>query len=156
MTSLLFTSDSKTIIAVAADSFLLFLNLQGTVTKTVNMTRYSSTPILSIALRPDNAWLVVGMGARELHILDLKTYQPLKVLSNPGEPIQMSFDSTGTYLAVGCNDQTIRLWNTTKGALSRTFYEHNSWVTSVLFHPKDKVLLSGTASDKKLRIWRAP
>ncbi|TNE48752.1 MAG: hypothetical protein EP343_15190 [Deltaproteobacteria bacterium] len=156
MTSIVFTPDSKNLFVVAADRFVLLLDLKGTVVKLVNMDRYSSSNVLSIALQPNGTWLVVGVGARELHILDLTNFQPVKVLSHPGEPTVLSFDSTGTYLAVATNDQTVRLWDVKKGVLVQTYFDHQSQPTAVLYHPKTKHIVSGTSTDKKLRVWRAP
>ncbi|POR37710.1 Nuclear distribution protein PAC1 [Tolypocladium paradoxum] len=59
--------------------------------------------------------------------------------------------STAEFMATGSRDKTIRFWDS-RGTCIKTLVGHDNWVTSVVFHPSGKYLLS-VADDKSMRCW---
>lgn len=59
--------------------------------------------------------------------------------------------NTAKFMATGSRDKTIKLWDI-RGICIKTLYGHDNWVTSLVFHPGGKYLLS-VADDKTLRCW---
>lgn len=55
-------------------------------------------------------------------------------------------------MASGSRDKTIKLWDAKNGRCVLTLTGHDNWVTSLIFHPNGKYLLS-TSDDKSIRIW---
>jgi platelet-activating factor acetylhydrolase IB subunit alpha len=55
------------------------------------------------------------------------------------------------FLATGSRDKTIRLWDG-RGICFKTLIGHDNWVSSLVFHPGGKYLLS-CADDKTIRCW---
>lgn len=59
--------------------------------------------------------------------------------------------STAEFLATGCRDKTIRLWDA-RGTLIRTLAGHDNWIRALVFHPGGRFLLS-VSDDKTLKCW---
>ncbi|KAG6002736.1 protein with putative role during mitosis [Claviceps maximensis] len=59
--------------------------------------------------------------------------------------------SAAEFLATGSRDKTIRLWDG-RGICFKTIVGHDNWVSSLVFHPGGKFLLS-CADDKTIRCW---
>ena len=56
------------------------------------------------------------------------------------------------YVASGCRDKLIKLWNCKDGREIFTFVGHDNWVNDLVFHPSGKFLLS-VSDDKTIRVW---
>lgn len=65
---------------------------------------------------------------------------------------QLAPDQVRDFLASGCRDKTIRLWDAKQGKCLAKLVGHDNWVTDLCFHPAGKYLLS-VSDDKSLRIW---
>ncbi|KAF5128175.1 Nuclear distribution protein PAC1 [Metarhizium anisopliae] len=60
-------------------------------------------------------------------------------------------NSSAEFLATGSRDKTIKLWDG-RGICFKTLVGHDNWVSSLVFHPGGKYLLS-CADDKTIRCW---
>ena len=151
--NIVFDSKDKFLAVQASTSFVLIMDRDGKLLKAINMGRFSSSNVTSMALRPNGQWLAVGMESREIHILELANYAPVKVLANPGVPNELSFDSSGTFLAAPSSDKGVWVWNVETAKLQKTFFGHQTSVTSAIFQPSSSILITGATTDRVLRIW---
>lgn len=56
------------------------------------------------------------------------------------------------FVASGCRDKRIKIWNTRSGVWIMNLIGHDQWVNDIIFHPNGKYLLSAS-DDKSVRIW---
>ncbi|MCS7016711.1 MAG: WD40 repeat domain-containing protein [Gemmatales bacterium] len=64
----------------------------------------------------------------------------------------VAFSPEGKFLAAGCLDGNIRLWEVSNGNLIRLISAHGSQVTALIFHPSGQVLISASR-DRTIRLW---
>ncbi|KAJ5774917.1 WD-repeat protein [Penicillium paradoxum] len=77
----------------------------------------------------------------------------LQVLDgHPGYITTIAFSPNDQLLASGSADNTVRLWDTTTGALSQTLEGHVSVIASVVFSPDGRLLVTGS-DDKTIQFW---
>lgn len=68
--------------------------------------------------------------------------------------LAMAFDQTGTLLATGSADSTIRVFNVDRAACTHNLRGHRGLVSTLLFHPEAErwLLLSG-GDDGRVKVW---
>jgi len=64
----------------------------------------------------------------------------------------LSFTPDGSYLASGGADNSIRIWYSANGSLTRTLTGHTDHVNSLAYSPEGRLLASGS-KDKTAKIW---
>ncbi|WP_392712994.1 caspase family protein [Rhizobium ruizarguesonis] len=64
----------------------------------------------------------------------------------------LAFSPDNKWLASGCSDNVIRIWNSETGDLSRALAGHLDLVTSIAFASDARILVSGS-QDKTARVW---
>ncbi len=102
-----------------------------------------STPALDLGI---TLWEVTG--GKSLHTLvKIAGTADLRAI-----PHSVAFSPDGRMLAAGLTDKTIKLWNTTTGAILRTLTGHTSGVNAVAFSPDGRMLASGS-SDLTWMVW---
>lgn len=70
------------------------------------------------------------------------------------EPLSLAFSPDGSYLASGCYDGTIWLWDIVTGAKQRILEGHGGSVESIDFSPKAELIASGS-TDGTIRLWNS-
>lgn len=96
---------------------------------------------------PDGQWIVAGGhdGARIWKILPDEIIQVDWQLAT--EVYSIAFSSQG-YVALGCSDQTVKVWTLNDNPKRLANLMHSSTVTSVAFSSKGETLVAGTRSNK--------
>ncbi|KAL6834132.1 hypothetical protein J3E69DRAFT_353489 [Trichoderma sp. SZMC 28015] len=77
-----------------------------------------------------------------------------QALWHTGEAISLAFSPDGRYLASGCRDGTLWLWDAVTGAKQRILEGHGKSVNSIDFSPKEELIVSGS-TDGTIRLWNS-
>jgi hypothetical protein len=64
----------------------------------------------------------------------------------------LSFNRSGTMLALGGRDNTVQLWDMATGEELQRFEGHTNYVVSVAFSPDGRIIASGSR-DNSIRLW---
>lgn len=70
------------------------------------------------------------------------------------KPQSLAFSPDGSYLASGCEDGSIWLWDAVTGAKQRIIRSHGKSIKSIDFSPKEKLIASGSI-DGIIRLWNS-
>jgi len=120
----------------------------------------------SMAFTPDGQTLVSGSFDNTVKVWETSTGKLRRSITNPNRfealgsiPHQaidrinaIALDPSGTVVASGGNDGTIRLWDIASGRELRALNGHSSGVKSLAFHPDGRLLASG-AEDATIKLW---
>jgi hypothetical protein len=118
-------------------------------TNSVATTLAQSADCRLIATTSRNGWLRVGEIASGKEIIQFKGRQD----STPGDNvIAVAFSSDGRYLAGGCSDNTIHIWDTVTFTECKQFRGHDGTIKALAFSPDGKVLAS-CAGDTTVLLW---
>jgi len=95
------------------------------------------------------AWVTTDDSVR---VSETRTLRELATLYNGSTVYTVAFSPDGTRLAVGCKDNTIRLWDLTSYQQVAELRGHTDYVHAVAFSPDGTQLVSGSG-DSTVRIW---
>ena len=87
------------------------------------------------------AWVTTEDTVR---VSETRTIRELASLYNGGTIFLMAFSPDGTRMAVGCKDNTIRLWDLTSYQQVAELRGHTDYVHAVAFSPDGTQLVSGS------------
>ncbi|MCD8487657.1 MAG: hypothetical protein LRZ84_13220 [Desertifilum sp.] len=118
---------------------------------------YVACEISSLAFSPNGQLLVLTGSNLEankgiIQLWHLETGKPRFTLEPAVTPYGVMFNPDATMFAVGCNDQSIKLWNSATGGLVQTFTGHQGSVYAVAISSDGKLLASGS-EDGTIVLW---
>lgn len=146
-----FSPDGRLLAADSGYSIRIWDVASGQLLRTLEGTSQGS-----LAFSPDGQTLAdLEIGAVQL--LTVASGNPLTSVNLQAAGVYtvanaIAFSPNGHVLALGCSDNTVRLWDVANGKLLRTLLGHTDAVTSVAFSPDGRTLASGS-KDKTIRIW---
>eukprot|EP01031_Cornospumella_fuschlensis_P043773 gene43773-53531_t len=111
--------------------------------------------IATFCIHPSKREIVVATAKFSLRHWDLESKTCIRNIKAHKMPILcMEYDSTGTLVATGSADRTVRVWDIAKGYCTHNFTGHTDLVRTVLFQVVDKQLyLLSTSDDASIRIF---
>lgn len=112
--------------------------------------REGTSQLIALAFHPDGRSLVYSGFFPRVHILDLNSLSETTVLA--GEQNVLKFNSDGSRLIGACEDQTIRIWDTTTWQEIATLTGHRFLLSAVQFDQQGKNLISAS-QDGTIRRW---
>ena len=114
----------------------------------------------SVAFSPDGQRLAVASG-RWVELWKFETWNGLNtwlsersLFHRETTVLSVALSPNGETLASGCDDGTIRLWDTVRGREIQALAGHTERVTSIGFSPDGETIASGS-SDGTVRLWNA-
>jgi U3 small nucleolar RNA-associated protein 13 len=111
--------------------------------------------IACFCIHPNNKEIVVATEKFSLRHFDVESKACLRVIKAHSMPIiAMAYDTTGTLVATGSADRTVKVWDIVKGFCTHNFKFHTDIVQTVYFHPDpSKMQLFSTGSDNTIRVY---
>jgi WD40 repeat protein/serine/threonine protein kinase len=108
-------------------------------------------PAYRLAYSADGHLIAAAMGGT-VRLWDAQAHRELDVLPHGGKVYGMAFSPDGTRLAVGCADNTIRLWDVATRKEVAELRGHPAYVHAVAFS-SDGTRLVSASGDFTVRIW---
>ena len=68
------------------------------------------------------------------------------------EDVVLDASKVRDYLASGCRDKSVKIWEVKNGRCVITLIGHDNWITDLCFVPTGRHLIS-VSDDKSLRCW---
>jgi U3 small nucleolar RNA-associated protein 13 len=111
--------------------------------------------ISMFCLHPNGEEAVIATQRSLIQHWNLKEKTLQRSMKGHSMPIlAMTYDSTGTLVATGSADRSVRVWDIEKGFCTHSFREHTDVVRFAMFHPNpDQSLLISAADDNSIRLW---
>jgi len=140
--------------------FIVTASSDGTISfwSTANRSVYSSTPMVGhghatrLQVSADEK-LVLAAGGSALCVLEAETGRLVRSLYGHGGAVTTAcFCPRGKLLLSGCDDGSVRVWDTATWDDMYTLHEHQQKVTCIAVDPTDKVIASASW-DGTIRLW---
>ncbi|MBD2299069.1 NB-ARC domain-containing protein [Nostoc sp. FACHB-190] len=114
--------------------------------------------IWAIKFSPDGE-TVMSCGTDKIQLWNLENGEPQMTLHEPHHRIRsLTYSPDQKMIAVGSDDQLVRLWNTQTGEIIKTFqgYSNRIWTVAVSPVPQqDMICLASGSDDGNIRLWNA-
>ncbi|HUE69438.1 MAG TPA: hypothetical protein VMP01_01005 [Pirellulaceae bacterium] len=144
---LAFSGDSLSLAGGSADGTVRIWNLQGQLQEFIPS---SDNPPSALAWLPDHRQVAIGGTKGLVRIHRRALVKALPVSETPVTALAWSAD--GQFVLSASQDKTIKLWNTTDGALTRQ-YAGQADAARSLAVTKDGTKVIAGCNDKSLRVW---
>lgn len=109
--------------------------------------------ITCFCMHPNGKEIVVALRNFLLRHYRIGEKEPVRSIRGHRMPVTcMAYDNSGTLVASGSADKTVRVWDIPRGHCTHSFREHSDVVQLVRFHPTKLVLFSGS-DDSTLRMY---
>lgn len=115
----------------------------------------ASETVLCFAVHPNGQEIVVAMQSSLLRHYNMGTRDLVRSFRGHQMPVlAMDYDKTGTLVATGSADKTVRVWDVPRGYCTHNFRDHNDIVQLVQFHPDPtQCILFSASDDSTLRMY---
>jgi WD40 repeat protein len=112
----------------------------------------------AVVYAPDSMHFYSAGLDKKVRVWKFAADAPVKSLGHPNFVDAVAFNQTGTQLATGCHDGSVRIWDVAKGTLVREIKAHapppSNAVYCIAWSPDGKQIVSGSL-DHSLKLWDA-
>ena len=150
--SLVFSSDSNTLVSSSWDGTIRFWNVG---TSSLRLTIEGHFNFGGIALAP-NGNLIATASERNVFLWNTRDGRFNKVFTGERGLRDLIYSPDGQTLAIATTGRQIQLWNARTGRVRRTLsWEGNNSADLIAFSPNSKTLASAASWDRTIRVWNA-
>lgn len=115
--------------------------------------RFEAAAAALLAFSPDGATLAVLDWDNDLSLFEINSGQRRAQFPTTKSQVScMEFSVDARWIALGCQDDTVRLWDTLHGAMTHILVGHRGVVSALAFSP-DRKLLASAGMDGMIRLW---
>jgi WD40 repeat protein len=158
--SVAISSDNRWIVSGSSDRNIRVWNIERHVCEKImekhsrdNSLEYFLGVIWSVAISPDDRWIVSGHSDATVCVWDFESGVCNKELKGHTKSVySVAISSDGCWIVSGSKDTTIRIWNLASGVCEKVLKGHAKAVYSVAISPNGLWLVSGS-EDKTIRVW---
>jgi WD40 repeat protein len=116
-------------------------------------SHHGTNGVWSLALSPDNKWLVTGSSAREIRVWDVGTGMKVREFKGHSEGVfSLALSRDGRWLTSASYDKTARVWDFARGKEIHVLRGHAGPVHAVALSQDSKWLATGS-QDTTARLW---
>jgi WD40 repeat protein len=108
--------------------------------------------ILRVQFSPDGKWLMGVSTTNEVFVSEVESGMLIYSCQHHEWVYTAALSSDGKFLATGCDDSLVRLWDGHTGELLASLAGHQGYVRWVAFSPDSAILASGSY-DQTIRLW---
>jgi len=115
-----------------------------------------SEAVSCFALSPTKSnEIAVAMKSGLLKLYDIFTHSTVRVMRAHTMPVlTIAYDPSGTLVATGSADKTIKVWDMEQGHCTHIFKDHSDVVQRVYFHPvRNDLRLFSSGDDNTVRVY---
>jgi WD40 repeat protein len=152
-----FSADGRRVVLDRSDSSLGVYELpSGELLETFALRGKSACE--SVSFRPDGKRLAFVLRdasdreTRTVHLLDLQSMKVQRTLEHRSRVRGLAWHPSGQFLATGCHDMNVYVWDSSNGSLLEVLKGHEAEVVRVLFSPAGD-LLASYSWDNTVRLW---
>ncbi|WP_414622668.1 NB-ARC domain-containing protein [Calothrix sp. CCY 0018] len=151
-----FSPDSKILVGSTDDRTLKTWDVS--TGKCLRSVKTAPTAIWAIKFSPDGK-TVMSCGTDKIQLWNLPNGEPQMTLHEPHHRIRsLAYSADNKIIAVGSDDQLVRLWDTKTGEPIKTFqgYSNRIWTVAVSpVYQQNTIYLASGSDDGKIRLWNA-
>ncbi|MDE7380593.1 MAG: hypothetical protein K2N03_00505, partial [Muribaculaceae bacterium] len=97
-------------------------------------------------------WAIIAKSDKKVHVYTRNMEKELLVIPTDAQIFTLSFSKDSKYLAIGCRDKNVYIWDLHANQCYAKFTGHQNGVTSVSFSDDNKYVISGSF-DNTIRVW---
>jgi energy-coupling factor transporter ATP-binding protein EcfA2 len=147
-----FTIDNRGLFSASTDNSIIYWDL---INGNNSIFLQADFKIRSMCLSPGGSFLVVGTDDGKIIRYSITTKEKNIIFQSEGNGIYaMTFNSTGTKIAFGDKNGTLRILDVNTNTIVRSIPAHASRIVDIEFSPDDKQIATAS-TDKSLRLWDA-
>jgi WD40 repeat protein len=155
ISALSFNSDGRKLASGGEDHFIhIWDTTSGVAMGPVAAEAIAGHPRCALALSPDAAHLATCLG-RALRLWRVSDSNLEWESIHPSPILALGFSRDGRWLAAGCGDATIRVWDHASQQLHRELHDDLFWerVTCVAFSPDSTTLAAASSATMSVWLW---
>ncbi|KAL4471660.1 hypothetical protein ABPG74_008553 [Tetrahymena malaccensis] len=121
----------------------------------INQITHEEEELCNFAIHPSNKFMATFTRNNILRFINLETKETIHSWRiNDQWALDIVFDTTGQFMAIGCVDGFIKVYDVKRGTLTHNYKVHRGSVTKLLFHPTpSKLHLISVGEDYAIRIY---
>jgi U3 small nucleolar RNA-associated protein 13 len=111
--------------------------------------------VICFTVHPNSREIVVALRSLLIRHYIIGEKEPVRSIRGHQMPVlSMCYDASGTLVATGSADKTVRVWDIPRGHCTHSFRDHTDIVPLVAFHPDvSKLVLFSASDDSTIRMY---